>query len=135
MIDDSPVYAAETDGVEVRVVVSYLPQQSDPPQRYVWGYLIEIENRSAMTVQLLRRHWIITDALGRVEEVEGPGVVGEQPVIPPGETYRYTSGCPLPTSSGTMTGSYRMHAADGRAFDCAIPPFSLDLPARKRTVN
>jgi len=134
-MDEAPVYEAETRGVVVRVVTSYLPQQSDPPRRYVWAYMIEIENTGDETVQLLSRHWIITDAHGRVEEVEGPGVVGEQPVIEPGETYQYTSGCPLTTPTGSMAGTYRMVLDDGREFDAEIPAFSLDLPDRRRTLN
>ena len=83
----------------------------------------------------MSRHWIITDGVGRVEEVEGPGVVGEQPVIEPGATYQYTSGCPLTTSSGSMVGTYRMVLDDGREFDAEIPHFSLDLPQRRRVLN
>lgn len=132
---EAPVYTAETDGVIVRVAVSYLPQQSEPPKRYVWAYQIEIENVSQRTVQLKRRHWIITDGLGRTEHVEGPGVVGEYPVIAPGETYTYTSGCPLATDSGSMVGTYLMEADGGETFEAAIPAFSLDLPVRRRTVN
>ena len=133
--EGAPVYSAETNGVIVRVVVSYVPQQSDPPKRFVWAYMVEIENTGPVTVQLLSRQWIITDAQGRVEKVEGPGVVGEQPVIAPGETYQYTSGCPLPTPSGSMVGHYRMAIEGGDLFDAAIPAFSLDLPTARRTVN
>lgn len=129
------VYEAVTQGVVVRVEPTFLPDQSDPPQRWVWAYAVEIENRSERTVQLLSRHWIITDALGRVEEVAGPGVVGEQPILKPGEIHAYASGCPLPTSSGSMVGSYRMLLDDGDTFDAAIPAFSLDLPDVRRTVN
>jgi ApaG protein len=129
------VYEAVTQGVVVRVEPTFLPDQSDPPQRWVWAYAVEIENRSERTVQLVSRHWIITDALGRVEEVAGPGVVGEQPILKPGEIHAYASGCPLPTSSGSMVGSYRMLLDDGDTFDAAIPAFSLDLPDVRRTVN
>ena len=129
------MYEAETQGVVVRVVTSYLPEQSDPPERYIWAYMIEIENTGRRAVQLISRHWIITDALGRVEEVEGPGVVGEQPVIAPGESYQYTSGCPLPTPSGSMAGTYHMRVEGGGAFEAEIPAFSLDLPGQRRTVN
>ena len=134
--EGAPVYEAETNGLVVRVVVTYVPQQSDPPKRYVWAYMVELENTGPKTVQLLSRKWIITDAQGRIEKVEGPGVVGEQPVIEPGETYQYTSGCPLPTPSGAMVGTYRMSVDGGEDFfDAAIPAFSLDLPSARRTVN
>jgi ApaG protein len=129
------VYEASTRGVIVRVRPTFLPDQSDPPQMWVWAYSVQIENRSEEAVQLVSRHWVITDALGRVEEVAGPGVVGEQPVIRPGHTHAYASGCPLPTPSGSMVGSYRMLLQGGDAFDAAIPAFSLDLPDARRTVN
>jgi ApaG protein len=129
------VYEAETNGVVVRVKPTFLPDRSDPPKLWVWAYAVEIENRSGRTVQLVSRRWIITDALGRIEEVSGPGVVGEQPVLRPGAVHAYASGCPLPTSSGSMAGSYRMLVEDGDAFDAAIPAFSLDLPDARRTVN
>ena len=116
-----------TENIVVRVRPTYLPQQSDPDgRRWVWAYAIEIENLRPEAVQLLARHWTITDALGRVEEVRGAGVVGEQPVIPPGGVHRYASGCPLPTSSGSMVGAYSMADAAGRVFTVAIPAFSLD---------
>lgn len=133
--DEAQVYEAETNGVAVRVVTSYLPDQSEPPQRWVWAYQIEIENRGQTTVQLISRHWIITDGQGRVEEVEGPGVVGEQPVLHPGQRHSYVSGCPLGTPSGSMVGSYHMQVQGGEAFDAAIPAFSLDLPGARRVVN
>ncbi len=120
-------YEAVTENIVVRVRPTYLPQQSDPDgRRWVWAYAIEIENLRPEAVQLLARHWTITDALGRVEEVRGAGVVGEQPVIPPGGVHRYASGCPLPTSSGSMVGAYSMADAAGRVFTVAIPAFSLD---------
>lgn len=120
-------YEAVTENVVVRVRPSYLAQQSDPEaRRWVWAYAIEIENLRPEAVQLLARHWTITDALGRVEEVRGPGVVGEQPVIPPGGVHRYASGCPLSTPSGTMVGTYSMADAAGRVFTVNIPAFSLD---------
>jgi ApaG protein len=128
-------YQAETNGVVVRVTPTFLPDQSDPPQMWVWAYAVEIENRSERTVQLVSRHWIITDALGRVEEIAGPGVIGEQPVLRPGAVHAYASGCPLPTSSGSMVGTYRMLVEGGDTFDAAIPAFSLDLPGARRTVN
>ena len=130
------VYETETRGVRVRVAPQYLPERSDPDgELYVWAYHIEIENAGARTVQLVDRHWTITDALGRVEEVEGPGVVGEQPVINPGGRYAYTSGCPLSTPSGVMVGCYGMVAEDGERFEAAIPAFSLHLPGAERKVN
>lgn len=129
-------YEAETRGIIVRVRPQYLPEQSEPAaRRWVWAYAIEIVNASAETVQLISRHWTITDALGHVEEVRGPGVVGEQPTLRPGEAFSYASGCPLPTPSGSMVGTYRMVGDDGERFDIAIPAFSLDLPGERRVVN
>lgn len=129
-------YEAETEGFLVRVRPTYLPDQSEPDEhRYVWAYSVEIENRSNETAQLVSRHWIITDAAGRVEEVKGPGVVGEQPTLKPGESYAYASGCPLSTRSGLMVGSYEMVSDAGDRFEIAIPAFSLDLPEARRTVN
>jgi len=129
-------YEAETRGVIVRVQPRYLPEQSDPDaRRWVWSYAIEIVNASAETVQLVSRHWIITDAWGRVEEVQGPGVVGEQPTLKPGDAYAYGSGCPLSTSSGSMVGTYQMVTDLGQTFDIAIPHFSLDMPSARRVVN
>ena len=122
--------AAETDGVIVRVAVSYLSDQSEPDRgRWFWAYHIRIENHGEDTVQLLTRHWIITDGRGQRHSVEGEGVVGEQPVIAPGGSYDYVSGCPLATPTGSMEGSYRMVGADGRRFDAAIPKFALLAPA------
>ena len=129
-------YEAVTKDVAVRVRPSFLPEQSDPQERrWAWAYRVEIENRSAETVQLVSRHWIITDAIGRVEEVKGPGVVGEQPTIRPGEVYAYASGCPLPTSSGVMVGAYEMITDGGERFEAAIPAFLLDTPDARRVVN
>jgi ApaG protein len=130
------VYEAETQGVRVRVAPTYLPERSDPDgELYVWAYRVEIENGGRQTVQLVDRRWIITDAYGHVEEVTGPGVVGEQPVLEPGAVYEYTSGCPLNTPSGTMVGVYGMVAADGVRFEAAIPAFSLHLPGAERAFN
>lgn len=132
----SQAYEAVTRGLLVRVRPEYLPEQSDPVERrYVWAYQIEVENRGEETVQLLNRHWVITDANGKVEEVHGPGVVGEQPTLKPGEAFRYASGCPLQTTSGVMRGAYEMITEEGERFDIEIPPFSLDLPDGRRTVN
>ena len=133
---NGPVYEAVTRNIMVRVVSTYLPAQSAPEEsRYSWAYMIEIENRGAAPVQLVSRHWVITDGLGRVEEVRGPGVVGEQPILAPGQTYRYTSGCPLSTPSGEMRGTYQMVTDEGEAFEVEIPAFSLHLPTARKTVN
>jgi ApaG protein len=132
----SPHYEATTRGLTVRVRPQYLPDQSDPQaRRGVWAYFIDIENRSAETVQLLTRRWTITDGRGHVEEVAGPGVVGDQPTLHPGERYSYTSGCPLQTDSGVMVGAYGMITQGGEPFDIAIPAFSLDLPGERRVMN
>lgn len=130
------MYTAVTRNIQVTVLPEFLAGQSDPQEgRYVWAYTIEIANMGDIDVQLTARHWEITDASGHVEHVRGPGVVGEQPVLKPGEAFRYRSGCPLATPSGIMLGSYRMIDADGRAFDVEIPPFSLDSPYAKRVLN
>ena len=126
-------HAAETDGVTVRVSVNYLADQSEPGRgRWFWAYHIRIENGSPRAVQLLTRHWVITDGRGMRHSVEGEGVVGEQPVIAPGGSFDYVSGCPLDTPNGAMEGSYRMVDAAGRAFDAAIPKFPLIGPAVAR---
>lgn len=129
-------YVAETDGIIVKVRPSYLAAQSDPAGgRWVWAYKVEIENRSERTVQLVARHWTIVDALGRIEEVRGQGVVGEQPVIGPGDRYAYASGCPLGTPSGSMQGTYYLKDEKGRDLEAAIPAFSLDVPDVRRVLN
>lgn len=121
--------SAETNGVLVEVQSFYLEEQSHPATRhFVFAYTITITNNGSEVVQLRSRHWIITNALGEVEEVEGPGVVGEQPVLSPGESFRYTSGAALPTERGTMRGTYQMHRADGAQFDATIAPFLLERP-------
>ncbi len=121
---------AETRDVIVRVSVSYLPEQSDPRRgRWFWAYHIRIENEGATPVQLLTRHWVITDGRGARHSVEGEGVVGEQPLIAPGGSFDYVSGCPLPTPAGSMQGSYHMIGGDGSAFDVDIPKFALIAPA------
>jgi ApaG protein len=126
-------YEAMTDGVTVRVAVSYLPEQSQPAHgRWFWSYHIRIENGRDAPVQLIDRHWVIVDGRGASHEVEGEGVVGDQPVIDPGESYDYVSGCPLQTPSGSMEGSYGMIDADGDEFDVAIPFFPLHAPATAR---
>ena len=121
---------AETRGIVVRVSVSYLPEQSEPQRgRWFWAYHIRIENEGPMTVQLLTRHWIITDGRGARHSVEGEGVVGEQPMIEPGASFDYVSGCPLSTPTGHMQGTYHMIGEDGSAFDVMIPKFTLLAPA------
>ncbi len=121
---------ATTRGVVVRVSVSYLPEQSEPHRgRWFWAYHIRIENEGTVAVQLLTRHWIITDGRGLRHTVEGEGVVGEQPMIAPGASFDYVSGCPLSTPTGSMQGSYHMIDEDGDAFDVTIPRFALIAPA------
>ncbi len=114
----------------------YLPDQSEPARsRYLWAYTVEIANQGAETVSLISRHWIIADASNRIQEVRGPGVVGEQPTLAPGESFQYTSACPLPTPSGAMRGAYQMVTAAGEAFEAEIPAFSLHLPEATRQMN
>lgn len=121
---------ASTRGITVRTSVSYLPEQSEPARgRWFWAYHIRIENEGEMAVQLLTRHWIITDGRGARHSVEGEGVVGEQPMIEPGASFDYVSGCHLSTPTGSMQGSYHMQGEDGSAFDVAIPKFGLVAPA------
>lgn len=130
------MYRAVTQNIIVEVEPFYLKDRSDPGEnRYVWAYRVTIENRSDTFVQLLSRYWHITDANGKIEEVSGAGVVGEQPELNPGDSYQYTSGCPLATPSGIMVGRYTMRDEAGRMFDVAIPAFSLDLPGTARTMN
>ena len=120
--------AATTRGVTVRVSVSYMPEQSEPDRgRWFWAY--HIENEGVSAVQLLTRHWVITDGRGARHTVEGEGVVGEQPLIEPGGSFDYVSGCPLATPTGAMQGSYRMVGEDGAVFDVDIPRFMLLAPA------
>lgn len=126
------MYSATTFGIEVSVEPFYLEDRSEPEEnRYVWGYRVTIANQSDETVQLLSRYWHITDGLGRVEEVRGAGVVGEQPELGPGDSYQYMSGCPLSTPSGIMMGRYTMRNERDQMFDIDIPAFSLDLPTPK----
>jgi ApaG protein len=130
------MYRAVTRQIEVSVEPFYLPDRSAPEEsRYFWAYRVTIDNQSAELVQLLSRYWHITDGVGRIEEVRGPGVVGEQPELGPGDSYQYTSGCPLSTPSGIMVGHYTMRNESGETFDIDIPAFSLDLPSTGRTVN
>ena len=122
-------HVATTRDIHVRVAVSYLPEQSAPQAgRWFWSYHIRIENDGERPVQLLARHWKIRDARGVEQEVRGEGVVGETPLIAPGESFDYVSGCPLDTASGSMRGSYRMVADDGELFDVDIPQFALLSP-------
>jgi ApaG protein len=122
-------YSAITRGIAVSVEPTYLESQSSPHEsKYLWAYRILIENKGTETVQLRSRHWRIMNAMGAVREVQGEGVVGEQPVLKPGERYEYSSGAPLNTPSGLMTGTYQMQTMSGEAFDVEIPSFSLDSP-------
>ncbi len=130
------MYEAVTRGIRVRVTPQYLEEESSPEDdRFFWAYTIDISNEGSETVQLRSRHWRITDGDGRTEEVRGPGVVGETPVLEPGAAFRYTSGCPLDTPSGIMVGSYQMTTETGELFNVAIPAFSLDCPHAKRSLN
>ena len=130
------MYSETTRSITVTVEPAFLEEQSDPDEhRFVWAYAVRIENGGDTTVQLRSRHWRITDAFGKVQEVRGPGVVGVEPVLNPGESFEYTSGTPLQTSSGIMAGSYRMETPTGDAFDIAIPAFSLDSPHHTAPVN
>ena len=133
---DPSMYSCVTRDIEITVLPEFMPDRSDPDVgHYFWSYTVEIANQSHTTVQVTARHWKITDGNGRSEEVKGAGIVGEQPVLQPGETFRYTSGCPLGTSSGIMAGSYRVVDESGAAFDVVIPTFSLDSPFTRRVLN
>jgi len=121
-----PISDAVTNDIRVEVLSQHSPENSRPQQgQWVFQYTVRITNQGAGTVQLLSRHWIITDALDHVEEVKGPGVVGEQPILAPGQSFKYSSWCPLQTPTGTMHGTYQMVGADGNQFDIAIAPFGL----------
>lgn len=123
------MYRSETRNIRITVEPAYLAEQSSPDENYYfWSYTVNIRNESDETVQLRTRYWRITDATGRVQEVRGVGVVGEQPVLKPGESFEYTSGAPLPTPSGFMVGTYRMELPSGDTFEVDIPAFSLDSP-------
>lgn len=128
------MYRAITREIEVTVEPNFMADRSSESQ-FFWSYTIVIRNRGPETVQLRTRHWIITDAAGRSQDVRGEGVVGEQPVLGPGEFFEYTSGVPLPTPSGIMRGSYQMVSDSGETFDIEVPTFSLDSPGLKRTLN
>lgn len=130
------MYVAVTQNIEVVVDPDYRADRSDPARgRYFWAYTVEITNKGLLRVQLISRHWRITDGHGQLEEVRGLGVIGEQPVLKPGDTFRYTSGCPLTTPSGIMTGSYTMVDDAERTFEVIIPAFSLDSPGGPRVLN
>jgi ApaG protein len=130
------MYRAETRKIEIVVTPRFVPERPSPGNSYYfWAYTINIANLGRETVQLKTRHWRITDAQGRLQEVKGPGVVGEEPTLKAGETFEYTSGVPLPTPSGFMTGSYGMVSATGEQFDVEIPAFSLDSSHAERTIN
>jgi ApaG protein len=130
------MYETQTRNIRVAVQPAFLDDQSDPgEQRYLWSYTVTIENKGADTVQLLSRHWHITDGHGQVKEVKGPGVVGAQPVIAPGQKFQYTSGCPLPTASGYMSGTYEMRNSSGEKFEAEIPAFLLESPHEQRQIH
>ena len=130
------MYRAVTRNIEVVVTPRFVADRSSPENNYFfWAYTVSITNKGAETVQLKTRHWRITDAHGRRQDVRGAGVVGEEPVLKPGDNYEYTSGVPLPTASGFMSGTYGMVSATGESFDIDIPAFSLDTPQRERTIN
>ncbi len=120
---------ALTEGVRVTVTSHYLREQSHPKgHRYVWAYTVRVANEGEASAKLVSRHWLITDANGKVDEVKGPGVVGNQPELEPGQQFQYTSGCILQTPRGRMEGTYQMVRSDGSEFDAMIAPFSLEMP-------
>jgi ApaG protein len=129
-------YEEITRNIRIAVEPNFLEEQSEPDEgRFLWAYRVTIENQSDMAVQLLSRYWRITDARGRVREVRGDGVIGEQPVIAPGRAYEYTSGAPLETPSGFMTGTYHMRASTGESFEVGIPMFALESPYEQRRMH
>ena len=130
------MYRETTRAIQVTVEPSFVEAESSPDEgHYFWAYKIEISNLGEEVVRLRSRHWRITDANGHIEEVRGAGVVGKQPVLKPGESFAYTSGCPLTTPSGIMVGTYQMQNEKGELFSVAVPAFSLDLPNAQRTMN
>ena len=130
------MYRSTTRDVDVEVLPFYLADRSHPEEgHYVWAYQVTISNNSQEPLQLVSRYWRITDATGKVEEVRGQGVVGEQPELAPGDSFQYTSGCPLRTSSGFMVGTYTMQTETGDQFEVDIPAFSLDLPEARHSIN
>ena len=135
-MEPTETYQKTTQSIMVTVRPIYLEEQSSPDEsHFVWAYQVRIENRSRERVQLINRFWQITDAHGHVHEVRGAGVVGEQPILDPGESFEYTSGTPLGTPSGFMVGTYEMASADGKHFDVEIPAFSLDSPHQASQVH
>jgi ApaG protein len=127
------MYSETTRAITITVQPFYLEEHSSPvDSHYVWAYRVRIENGGGETVQLRNRHWRITDSLGRLHEVRGPGVVGEEPIIAPGQSFEYTSSCPLSTPSGFMVGDYEMETQAGERFLARVPAFSLDVPPRLR---
>ncbi|HEX3484912.1 MAG TPA: Co2+/Mg2+ efflux protein ApaG [Micropepsaceae bacterium] len=129
-------YEEITRDIKIAVEPDFLEDQSEPDEnRYLWSYRVTIENKSKSAVQLLSRYWRITDARGRIREIRGEGVIGEQPVIAPGRAYEYTSGAPLETASGFMTGTYHMRASTGESFEVGIPMFALESPYEPRRMH
>ena len=136
MDSSKTAYRAVTRQIEVKATPQFLAEKSSPENGYFfWAYTITLSNRGQETVQLKTRHWRITDAQGRLQEVRGAGVVEQEPVLRPGERFEYTSGVPLPTPSGFMAGSYGMVTAGGEPFNIEVPAFSLDIPQKARTIN
>ncbi|HEY3638399.1 MAG TPA: Co2+/Mg2+ efflux protein ApaG [Rhizomicrobium sp.] len=130
------VYERTTGNIRVAVKPAYLDDQSDPSEsRYVWSYAVTIENLGTESVQVISRYWHITDARGHVQEVRGPGVVGEQPVLEAGQAFEYSSGCPLPTPSGAMVGRYQLRSASGESLEADIPMFLLESPYERRQIH
>ena len=130
------MYEEITEKIKITVKPEFLEEHSDPEEkRFIWAYHIKIENVGSETVQLLSRSWKITDSLGRVQEVTGAGVVGEKPIITPGNSFEYTSGTPLKTPSGFMMGFYKMEKKNGYSFNASIPTFSLDSPHESGIIN
>ena len=130
------MYSEITKSIRVTVVPAFLDEHSSPEDnKYVWAYEVRIENLGEETVQLINRYWSKTNSLGQTQTVRGPGVVGEQPILKPGEYFEYTSGTPLSTPSGLMMGTYQMENNDGKLFDVSIPGFSLDSPHQSMRVN
>ena len=130
------MYQAVTRAISVNVIPFFLEEESEPDDNhYVWAYQVVIRNEGPERVQLISRHWMITDSMGHCQDVKGDGVVGEQPVLGPGEEFEYTSGCPLTTASGIMVGTYQMENDKGELFDIAIPAFSLDSPYEATSIN
>jgi ApaG protein len=135
-MEEEYIYAQTTRAITVRVKPFYLDEKSSPEDRhFLWAYHVRIENNGEETVRLLSRFWRITDSLGHVQEVRGDGVVGEQPVLAPGDSFEYTSGTPLATPSGIMVGAYHMQTNGGERFKVEIPAFSLDNPRQPMQIH